>query len=202
MRGILKTSGKALLFLLVMTLVCGLVYPLVTTGLAQIIFPWQSNGSLIEVDGVVYGSEHIGQQFTQMNHLWGRPMNVDTSSFADANGEPLVYGWASNKSPASGEQEDVYALRVASIRAAHPEMGDAPVPADLVTMSGSGLDPDISPEAAEYQVKRVAAHTGKTEDEVRQIIARYTTGRFLGVFGEPTVNVLKVNLALDGILTE
>lgn len=202
MKSIMKVSGKALVFLLVMTVLCGVIYPLVTTGLAQVIFPWQANGSLIEVDGVVYGSEHIGQQFTQMNHLWGRPMNVDTSSFADENGNPLAYGWASNKSPAGDGQEAVYAERVRVIRAAHPEMGDAPVPADLVTISGSGLDPAISPEAAEYQVARIAANTGKTEEEVRAIISRYTTGRFLGILGEPTVNVLKVNLALDGILTE
>lgn len=199
---ILNLSAKALAFLLVMTLLCGVVYPLAATGLAQLFFPWQANGSLIEANGVVYGSEHIGQQFTQMNHLWGRPMNVSTGDFADEDGKPLAYGWASNKSPAGEEQEAVYRQRVANIRAAHPEMGDAPVPVDLVTMSGSGLDPDISPEAAEYQVKRLAQNTGKTEDEVRAIIARYTTGRFLGVLGEPTVNVLKVNLALDGILNE
>ena len=198
----LKISGKALAFVLVLTLLCGVVYPLVTTGLAQALFHKQANGDLIVIDGVNYGSEHIGQQFTQMNHLWGRPMRIDTESFADADGNPLAYSWASNKSPASDEQDAVYAERVAAIRAAHPEMGDAPVPVELITESGSGLDPEISPEAAEYQVKRIAANTGWTEDEVRTIIARYTTGRLLGVFGEPRVNVLKVNLALDGILKE
>ena len=195
-------AGKALAFLLVMTLLCGVVYPLVTTGLAQLFLNKQANGDLIVIDGVNYGSEHIGQQFTQMNHLWGRPMSVDTESFTDEAGNPLAYGWASNKSPASDEQDAVYAGRVEAIRAAHPEMGDAPVPVELITESGSGLDPEISPEAAEYQVKRIAANTDWTEDEVRKIIARYTTGRLLGVFGEPRVNVLKVNLALDGILKE
>ena len=198
----LKLSGKALAFVLVMTLLCGVVYPLVTTGLAQALFPRQANGDMIIIDGVNYGSEHIGQQFTQMNHLWGRPMSIDTESFADADGNPLVYSWASNKSPASDEQDAVYAERVAAIRAAHPEMGDAPVPVELITESGSGLDPEISPEAAEYQVKRIAANTDWTEDEVREIIERYTTGRLFGIFGEPRVNVLKVNLALDGILKE
>ena len=198
----LKMSGKALAFVLVLTLLCGVVYPLVTTGLAQALFHKQANGDLIVIDGVNYGSEHIGQQFTQMNHLWGRPMNIDTESFADADGNPLAYGWASNKSPASDEQDAVYAERVAAIRAAHPEMGDAPVPVELITESGSGLDPEISPEAAEYQVKRIAANTDWTEDEVREIIERYTTGRLFGIFGEPRVNVLKVNLALDGILKE
>ena len=198
----LKLSGKALAFVLVLTLLCGVIYPLVTTGLAQALFPRQANGDLIIVDGVNYGSEHIGQQFKQMNHLWGRPMSIDTESFVDADGDPLAYGWASNKSPASDEQEEVYAERVAAIRAAHPEMGDTPVPVELITESGSGLDPEISPEAAEYQVKRNAANTDWTEDEVREIIKRYTTGRLFGIFGEPRVNVLKVNLALDGILKE
>lgn len=198
----LKMSGKALAFVLVLTLLCGVVYPLVTTGLAQALFHKQANGDLIVIDGVNYGSEHIGQQFTQMNHLWGRPMRIDTESFADADGNPLAYSWASNKSPASDEQDAVYAERVAAIRAAHPEMGDAPVPVELITESGSGLDPEISPEAAEYQVKRIAANTDWTEDEVREIIERYTTGRLFGIFGEPRVNVLKVNLALDGILKE
>ena len=198
----LKISGKALAFVLVLTLLCGVVYPLVTTGLAQALFHKQANGDLIVIDGVNYGSEHIGQQFTQMNHLWGRPMSIDTESFADADGNPLAYSWASNKSPASDEQDAVYAERVAAIRAAHPEMGDAPVPVELITESGSGLDPEISPEAAEYQMKRIAANTDWTEDEVREIIERYTTGRLFGIFGEPRVNVLKVNLALDGILKE
>ena len=198
----LKLSGKALAFVLVLTLLCGVIYPLVTTGLAQALFPRQANGDLIIVDGVNYGSEHIGQQFKQMNHLWGRPMSIDTESFVDADGDPLAYGWASNKSPASDEQEEVYAERVAAIRAAHPEMGDTPVPVELITESGSGLDPEISPEAAEYQVKRIAANADWTEDEVREIIERYTTGRLFGIFGEPRVNVLKVNLALDGILQE
>ena len=198
----LKLSGKALAFVLVLTLLCGVIYPLVTTGLAQALFHKQANGDLIIIDGVNYGSEHIGQQFTQMNHLWGRPMSIDTESFADADGNPLVYSWASNKSPASDKQDKVYAERVAAIRAAHPEMGNAPVPVELITESGSGLDPEISPEAAEYQVKRIAANTDWTEDEVREIIERYTTGRLFGIFGEPRVNVLKVNLALDGILKE
>ena len=153
----MKMAGKALAFLLVMTLLCGVAYPLVTTGLAQLFFHRQANGDLIVIDGVNYGSEHIGQQFTQMNHLWGRPMSLDTGSFSNADGNPLAYSWASNKSRASNEQEAVYAQRVEAIRAAHPEMGDTPVPVDLITESGSGLDPEISPEAAEYQVKRIAA---------------------------------------------
>ena len=129
-----RMAGKALAFLLVMTLLCGVVYPLVTTGLAQLFLNKQANGDLIVIDGVNYGSEHIGQQFTQMNHLRGRPMSVDTESFTDEAGNPMAYGWASNKSPASEEQDAVYAGRVAAIRAAHTEMGDTPVPVDLITV--------------------------------------------------------------------
>lgn len=200
MKAFWKTAGKVMAFLVVMSLLCGVIYPLVTTALAQVFFPKQANGDLIVIDGVNYGSEHIGQQFTQMDHLWGRPMNVSTSDFVDEDGTPLAYGWASNKSPAGDEQASVYAERVVAVQAAHPEMGDAPVPVDLITISGSGLDPEISTEAAEYQVKRLAANTDWTEDEIREIIKRYTSGRLLGIFGEPRVNVLKVNLALDGIL--
>ena len=202
MKNFFRSACAALGMVMLMTLLCGGVYPLITTGLAQAIFPRQANGDMIVINGVNYGSEHIGQQFTQMNHLWGRPMNLDTDTFKDANGKPLAYGWASNKSPASDEQAAVYAQRVAMVRAAHPEMGDTPVPIDLITTSGSGLDPEISPEAAEYQVKRISAHTNFSEDEVRTIIKKHTTGRFLGIFGEPRVNVLKVNLELDGLLSE
>ena len=197
-----QTALRAFGLVLVMTVLCGFLYTVVCTGINQTLFPHQANGSVIEIDGKTYGSELLAQQFTKPEHLWGRPMSVDTESFTDEAGNPLAYGWASNKSPASDEQEAVYAKRIEAIRAAHPEMGDTPVPVDLITESGSGLDPEISPEAAEYQVKRIAANTDWTEDEVRQIIARYTTGRLLGVFGEPRVNVLKVNLALDGILQE
>ena len=195
-------ATRALGLVVAMTVLCGFLYTVVCTGVNQLLFPYQANGSVIEIDGKTYGSELLAQQFTQPEHLWGRPMSIDTESFADADGNPLAYGWASNKSPASDAQDEVYAERVAAIRAAHPEMGDAPVPVELITESGSGLDPEISPEAAEYQVKRIAANTDWTEDEVREIIERYTTGRLFGIFGEPRVNVLKVNLALDGILKE
>ncbi|MGN0662034.1 MAG: potassium-transporting ATPase subunit KdpC [Faecalibacterium sp.] len=198
----MKTLKKAVLFFLGCTLVCGVLYTAVVTGLAQLLFPKQANGSIIEVDGKVYGSELLGQQFTDDAHLWGRIMELDVSTFQDENGRPLMYAAPSNLSPASEEYRRLVAQRVEKLRAADPEMDEEAIPVDLVTCSGSGLDPHISPAAAEYQVARIARASGRSEEEVRSIIRKCTSGRFLGVFGEKTVNVLKVNLMLDGILTE
>lgn len=197
----MKIVGKACLFLLITTIIFGFAYTLLVTGIAQLAFPHQANGSIIEIDGKKYGSELLAQQFQDEGHLWGRIMNIDTNTFTDDDGNPVMYAWASNKSPASDEYEALVAERVAKIQAAHPDKVGVPVPVDLVTVSGGGLDPEISPAAAEYQVSRIAANSVYTEEQVRQIIKRYTTGRFLGVFGEPRVNVLKVNLALEGILS-
>ena len=132
--------------------------------------------------------------------MWGRIMKIDTATFTDEEGNNLMYSFPSNLSPASEEYEELVAERVAQIRAAHPEKGDQPIPVDLVTGSGSGLDPHISVAAAEYQVTRIAQNNNMTEDEVRQIIEKCTDHRLLGIFGEETVNVLEVNLMLDGIL--
>ena len=152
------------------------------------------------MDGKKYGCELLGQQYTDEEHMWGRIMNVDISTYKDENGKTLMYAAPSNLSPASDEFEDLVAERVKMIREANPDMNETSIPVDLVTCSGSGLDPHISPAAAEYQVARVAKANDMTEDEVRAIIKQCTDGRFLGIFGEETVNVLKVNLMLDGIL--
>lgn len=193
---------KALGIFIIFTLICGVVYTGVVTGIAQLIFPKQANGSIIEIDGKKYGSELLGQQYTDDAHMWGRIMNVDVSTFTDENGKMLMYSAPSNLSPASEEYAELVGERVEKLRAANPDMDEAAVPVDLVTCSGSGLDPHISPAAAEYQVARIAKANDMSEDSVREIIDKCTSGRFLGVFGEKTVNVLKVNLMLDGILTE
>ncbi|RGX55459.1 potassium-transporting ATPase subunit KdpC [Anaerotruncus sp. AF02-27] len=192
--------AKAFVFLVVMSILCGGIYTAVVTGIAQLAFPHQANGSIIEIDGKRYGSELLGQQFEDEDHMWGRVMKIDTSTFTDEQGNPVLYSWATNLTPASADYEALIAKRVEKLKAAHPSEDEKAVPVDLVTCSGSGLDPHISPAAAEYQVARIAANTGKSEEEVRAIVAKYTEGRFWGVFGEPRVNVLKVNLALDGIL--
>ena len=191
-------ASRALGVFALFTVVCGLGYTLVVTGIAQVAFPYRANGSLIKVDGKVVGSELIGQNFEDGDHMWGRIQNV--SVVEDENGELMAYSAPSNLSPASEEYQELVDARVEKIRAANPDADMDAVPVDLVTCSGSGLDPEISPDAAEYQVPRLAKATGKSEDEVREIIAQCTKGRFLGVFGEPTVNVLKVNLMLDGVL--
>lgn len=191
-------ASRALGVFALFTVVCGLGYTLVVTGVAQLAFPYQANGSLITVDGKVVGSELIGQNFDDEAHMWGRIQNVSIVEGED--GDLMAYGAPSNLSPASEEYRQLIDARVKKIRAANPDADMDAVPVDLVTCSGSGLDPEISPDAAEYQVPRLAKATGKSEDEVRDIIAQCTKGRFLGVFGEPTVNVLKVNLMLDGAL--
>lgn len=191
-------ASRALGVFALFTVVCGLGYTLVVTGIAQVAFPYQANGSLIKVDDKIVGSELIGQNFEDEDHMWGRIQNVTIVEGED--GGLMAYGAPSNLSPASEEYRQLVDERVEKIRAANPDADMDAVPVDLVTCSGSGLDPEISPDAAEYQVPRLAKATGKSEDEVREIIAQCTKGRFLGVFGEPTVNVLKVNLMLDGVL--
>ena len=191
---------KALMIFLIFSVVCGIFYTGVVTGLAQLFFPDKANGSIIEVDGKKYGCELLGQQYTDDAHMWGRIMNIDVSTYKDADGNILMYAAPSNLSPASGEYEELVAQRVKKLREANPDMDETAIPVDLVTCSGSGLDPHISPTAAEYQAARIADARGITEDEVRTVIDQCTSGRFLGVFGEETVNVLRVNLMLDGIM--
>ncbi|MDO4264860.1 MAG: potassium-transporting ATPase subunit KdpC [Eubacteriales bacterium] len=191
---------KAFALYIIFTVVCGLLYTGVITGAAQLLFPEQANGSIIEVDGKKYGSWLLGQQYTDEKHMWGRIMNLDVSTFQDKDGNRLMYAAPSNLSPAGSEFEALVAERVAKLREADPEMAGEPVPVDLVTSSGSGLDPHISPAAAEYQTARLAKANGMSEDAVREIIKKCTGHRFAGIFGEETVNVLKVNLMLDGIL--
>lgn len=200
MKTLKNVLPKAAVIFVIFTVLCGIVYTGVVTGISQLVFPHQANGSIIEVDGRKYGSELLGQQFTDAGHLWGRIMNIDVSTYKDKDGKTLMYAAPSNISPASEEYRELVAERVAKLREANPKMEETAIPVDLVTCSGSGLDPDISPAAAEYQVVRIAQARGISEEEVREVIKACTKGRFLGVFGEETVNVLKVNLILDGIL--
>ena len=200
MKTLKSVLPKAAVFFVMFSILCGIVYTLVVTGLAQVFFHDQANGSIIEVDGKKYGSELMAQQFNDEDHMWGRIMNVDVSTYTDEDGNRLMYAAPSNLSPASDEYEALVQERVEMIRESNPDAEEDSIPVDLVTCSGSGLDPDISPAAAEYQVPRLAKANNMSEDEIRDIIEKCTDGRFLGVMGEKTVNVLKVNLMLEGIL--
>jgi K+-transporting ATPase ATPase C chain len=185
----------AAVLLAAFTLLAGLAYPLLVTGVAQAAFPRQANGSLIEKDGKTLGSRLIGQSFDDPKYFWGR-----LSATADANGKPLAYNGAastgSNLGPSNPALVDEVKGRLEALHAVDPE-NTRPVPVDLVTSSGSGLDPEISPAAAEYQVARVARARGLDAAAVRSLVDAHTAGRQLGVLGEARVNVLELNLALD-----
>lgn len=192
---------KGLSSFVIFTLLCGVLYTGFITGIAQIFFPFKSNGSIIEIDGKKYGSELIAQQYTDEKHMWGRIMNLDIETFTDRDGNKVAYSVPSNLSPTSDEYEKLVAERVTKIKSSHGYNKDKSIPVDLVTCSGSGLDPDISLSAAKYQIKRIADNNNMTESEVESIIDKCTNKPVLGILGETTVNVLKVNLMIDGILS-
>ncbi len=183
---------NALTMLLVMTAITGLIYPLAATGVAQVLFPHQANGSLIVRDGKPIGSELIGQSFTDPKYFWGRP----SATTPQPNNGTASNG--SNLGPTNPALHDAVQQRIDALHAADPG-NTAPVPADLVTASGSGLDPEISPAAAQYQVARVARLRNLSVDQVQTLVTQATQGRQLGLLGEPGVNVLQLNLALDGV---
>jgi K+-transporting ATPase ATPase C chain len=181
---------SAILVFVVLTLITGVAYPLAVTLIAQTVFPHQANGSLILRDGKLVGSELLGQAFDDPKYFWGRPSA--TSAFADDASSSS----GSNLGPTNPAQFDAVRARIDALKKVQPE-SSGPVPIDLVTASASGLDPEISPAAAEYQIARVAKARNLTQDKVRQLVAGNTTGRTFGLLGEPRVNVLQLNLDLD-----
>ncbi len=189
----------AVAMLACLTVVTGIAYPLLVTGVAQAAFPSQANGSLISRDGKTVGSSLIGQSFDDPKYFWGR-----LSATTDANGKALAYNAgasaASNLGPTNSALVDEMKARIDALAAADPDADKdhpVPVPIDLVTSSASGLDPDISPAAAQYQIHRVAKARGLSDEHVRALVLAHTEGRTLGILGEPRVNVLALNLALD-----
>jgi K+-transporting ATPase ATPase C chain len=181
-----------------LTVITGVIYPLVVTGIAQVAFPHQANGSLIVIDGKTYGSELIGQQFDDPKYFWGRPSATGTFPYNAFNAENLTGSSGSNYGPLNPALMDAVRARIAALKAADPD-NSAPIPVDLVTASASGLDPHISVAAAYYQIHRVAQARGLSEAEVQARVEKYTEGRQFGFLGEQRVNVLLLNLALDGI---
>jgi potassium-transporting ATPase KdpC subunit len=188
----------ALMLLLLLTLITGVFYPLAVTGIAQLVFPRQANGSLITVDGKAYGSELIGQQFDDPKYFWGRLSATGAFAYNAFNADTLTGSSGSNYGPLNPALVEASQVRVDALRAADPS-NTAQIPVDLVTASGSGLDPHISLAAAYYQVHRVAQARGLEDAVVRALIDKYTQGRQFGFLGEPRVNVLQANLALDGL---
>jgi len=184
---IVRNTVVAVLLTVVTTVIFGVLYPLAVTGLAQLLFPHQANGSLIEQGGAVVGSALIGQLFSSPGYFHGRPSAAGDGYDATSSG-------GTNLGPTSRKLADSVRAAVAAVRTENPT---APVPVDLVTSSASGLDPDLSPAAAAFQIPRVARERGTSEAEIQAVVNRFTQGRTLGLLGEPRVNVLLVNLALD-----
>jgi K+-transporting ATPase KdpC subunit len=187
---VLRQLRIGIIFLVLFTVLTGIIYPLVVTGIAQTAFPHQANGSLIAKDGNYTGSELIGQPFSDPKYFWGRLSAT----------EPFPYNAAassgSNYGPLNPALTEKIQARIDALKAVDPT-NNQPIPVDLVTSSASGLDPDISVAAALYQVPRVARYRGLSEEEVYSLVNRFIEGRQFGIFGEPRVNVLKLNLALD-----
>src|SRR5262245_47882534 len=182
-----QTMIQSLRALAVFTIITGIAYPLVVTGIAQVAFPEQANGSLITKDGKIIGSRLIGQPFSDPKYFWSRPSATSPQPYNGASSS------GSNLGPTNPALKEAVQGRIKDLG------GAKPVPADLVTASGSGLDPHVSPAAAEYQMPRIAKTRNISEEKLRALVGQHTEGRQLGILGEPRVNVLELNLALDAM---
>jgi len=198
-RALLKQLRPAILLTALLTLITGIVYPLAVTGVAQALFPTQANGSLVYANGKPVGSSLIGQYWTQPQYFHGRP-----SATVNLQGTPAPYAadnsGGSNLGPTNKALIQTVQQRIAALKQENPDVpAGTPIPVDLVTASASGLDPDISVAGAYYQIPRIARARGLSQQTVRSLVDQHVTGRFLGLFGEPRVNVLELNLALDSL---
>ena len=204
MKNFLHNTKRAVLVTVVLMIICGLIYPLVLTGISKVIFPRQAEGSLIRVDGKVVGAETIGQEFTEDYYMWGRPSAYHYNTYTEDENGNLVYSdgtefagvssGSNNYAPTNEALTERVENDMEKFLERNPEVKAEDIPTDLLTASGSGLDPHISPESAQIQIPRIAEASGLSEEKVEEIVSEHTEGKLLGVFGEDTVNVLMVNL--------
>lgn len=204
MKNFLHNTKRAVLVTVVLMIICGLIYPLVLTGISKVIFPRQAEGSLIRVDGKVVGAETIGQEFTEDYYMWGRPSAYHYNTYTEDENSNLVYSdgtefagvssGSNNYAPTNEALTERVENDMEKFLERNPEVKAEDIPTDLLTASGSGLDPHISPESAQIQIPRIAEASGLSEEKVEEIVSEHTEGKLLGVFGEETVNVLMVNL--------
>ena len=204
MKRFLRGGRQAVLVTIVLLILCGLLFPLALTGLGTLLFPHQAAGSLVSVDGKTVGAEHVGQEFTQDCFLWSRPSAYHYNVYVEGEDGKQYYNdgtefaglssGSNNYAPSNPALMERVETDLANFLKRNPTVSADEVPTDLLTASGSGLDPHISPESAEVQIARVVAASGLTEQQVRQIIEEHTQGKLFGVFGEPTVNVLLCNI--------
>lgn len=205
----MKIIKKSILISITLMILCGLIYPLLMTGISQLILNKQANGSMIVVDGREVGSEIIGQSFTDPRFFRGRISSVNYNIYTDAdtkpdeNGKTAYTGVSSgsqNLAPSNDALKDRVENDIADFLSTHPGVKKEDIPTDLLTSSGSGLDPDISPESAEIQIPAISKASGISEADLRKIVDKYTEGRTLGIFGEPRVNIVKVNTEIASVL--
>ena len=206
MKEFLHGTRQAVIVTVVLMLICGLLFPCLLTGLSSVIFPHQAGGSLITVNGTAVGAEHVGQEFTQDCYMWSRPSayhyNVYTESedgrkyYNDGTEFGGLASGSNNYAPSNPALVERVEADMEAFLAKNPDVEREDIPTDLLTASGSGLDPHISPESAQIQLPRIAQASGLSEESLQEIVNRNTTGKLLGVFGEETVNVLKVNIEI------
>ena len=204
MKNFLHNTKRAVLVTVVLMIICGLIYPLVLTGISKVVVPRQAEGSLIRVDGKVVGAETIGQEFTEDYYMWGRPSAYHYNTYTEDENGNLVYSdgtefagvssGSNNYAPTNEALTERVENDMEKFLERNPEVKAEDIPTDLLTASGSGLDPHISPESAQIQIPRIAEASGLSEEKVEEIVSEHTEGKLLGVFGEETVNVLMVNL--------
>lgn len=205
-KNLLHSARQAVVVTVVLMLICGLLFPCLLSGLSALFFPNQANGNLITVNGKTVGAAYVGQEFTEDYYMWSRPSayhyNVYTEDqdgkqyYLDGTEFPGIGSGSNNYAPSNPKLTERVEKDIQAFLEKNPEVKREDIPTDLLTASGSGLDPHISPESAEIQIPRIAAASGLSEDEIRQIVKNNTDGKLLGIFGEETVNVLKVNIEI------